>query len=321
MAADDQTQLDWERRLRPRAAAAAVAAGLLPLLAGIANAVVYNGAPRSSLLTSLERAFQDGPVGSLQTLHLPLYEFYRDNFAILLLIAAVNAVGVLAAGAVLTFLGRAAQARRPEFRSIWVRLPMVAGALLALAGIVLVVGTNVAVGSLLDGPRTVSAVSDLGGGLLTVGKWLEGSARLLLGVGFVLVCLNAMRVGLLTRFMGALGIIAGALLVLPIGGPLPIVQAFWLTALAISIGNRWPGAVPPAWTTGRAEPWPSQQQVREAKQKSAAASERSGRGRSDDGVADDAVAAGDEHGAAETAAVPARGPRTTTGKRKRKGRG
>ena len=275
MAADVDSQLEWERRRRPLMAAAAVAAGVLPLIAGVANAVVYNGAPRASLLTSLERAFAPGPLARLPSLHVPLYEFYRDNFALLLGIAALNALGLLATGVVLTFLGRATRARRPAFRSFVANLPMAAASVFALAGLVLVVATNAAVSSLLDGPRTVSAVSDWQGGITTAGRTVESVARLLLGIGFVLVSLNAMRTGLLTRFMGALGVVSGALLVLPIGGPLPIVQAFWLIAVAISIGERFPGAVPPAWRTGRAEPWPSQQDLREAR---AAAAERRGAG-------------------------------------------
>ena len=292
-------------------ALAAVAAGLLPLVAGVANAVVYNRAPRASLSTSLERAFAPGPIAELPSLHVPLYEFYRDNFPLLLAIAALNAIGLLATGAVLTFLGRATRARRPAFRAWVAALPLAAASVFALAGLALVVATNVAVSALLDGPRTVSAVSDWQGGVITAGRTLESLARLLLGVGFVMVSLNAMRVGLLTRFMGALGVVSGALLVLPIGGPLPIVQAFWLIAVAISIGERFPGAVPPAWRTGRAEPWPSQQELREAREEAAerdAPGRRGGRAKGA-GVAGQAPPAGDEGADAAVAARPARGRR------------
>ena len=266
---DVERQLEWERRRRPAMALAAVVAGLLPLIAGVANAVVYNRAPRASLVTSLERAFAPGPIAQLPSLHVPLYEFYRDNFAVLLGIASLNALGLLATGVVLTFLGQAARARRPAFRSSFANLPLVASAVFAIAGLVLVVATNASVSSLLDGPRTVRAVTDWQGGFITAGRTIESLARLLLGVGFVLVSLNAMRTGLLTRFMGALGIVSGALLVLPIGGPLPIVQAFWLVGLAISISERFPNAVAPAWRTGRPEPWPSQQELREAREEAA----------------------------------------------------
>ena len=61
-----------------------------------------------------------------------------------------------------------------------------------------------------------------------------------------------MRVGLLTRLMGYIGIVAGAMLVL---FPLPVVQIFWMGALGALFFGRWPGGDPPAWRTGKAEPW------------------------------------------------------------------
>ena len=63
--------------------------------------------------------------------------------------------------------------------------------------------------------------------------------------------------------MGVLGVICGALIVLPILSPLPIVQTFWLGAMAVLLAKRWPNGVPAAWTTGEAVPWPSQAEARE----------------------------------------------------------
>jgi len=80
-------------------------------------------------------------------------------------------------------------------------------------------------------------------------------------------------VGLLTRFMGVLGVICGALIVLPILSPLPIVQTFWLGAMALLLLGRWPNGVPPAWEAGEARPWPSQQEVRERRRRGAPAPE------------------------------------------------
>jgi len=59
-----------------------------------------------------------------------------------------------------------------------------------------------------------------------------------------------MRVGLLTRFMGYLGIFTGVLVLFPIGSPVPVVQGFWLLALAYLFSGRWPNGVPPAWRSG-----------------------------------------------------------------------
>jgi hypothetical protein len=81
------------------------------------------------------------------------------------------------------------------------------------------------------------------------------------GVGvaflFVMLPLRARRVGLLTPFMGILGVIAGALIVLPLGGISSVVQAFWLGAIGILFFGYWPGGRGPAWASGTAEPWPS----------------------------------------------------------------
>jgi hypothetical protein len=96
------------------------------------------------------------------------------------------------------------------------------------------------------------------------------AGQLSLGFAFVIISLNAMRVGLLTRFMGVLGIIVGVLFVIPLG-TLQVVQPFWLLTLTALFLGRWPNGVPPAWQTGKAEPWPSQQELREEREKTKAA--------------------------------------------------
>jgi hypothetical protein len=79
--------------------------------------------------------------------------------------------------------------------------------------------------------------------------------------GVLLVSLNAMRAGLLTRFLGILGVVAGVVSVFPQLMPVPLVQAFWLLALGLMLIGRT--TVPPAWRTGKAEPWPSAKQSAE----------------------------------------------------------
>ena len=77
----------------------------------------------------------------------------------------------------------------------------------------------------------------------------------------MLVSLHAMNAGLLTRFMGYLGMFAGALVLFQII-QVPVVQAYWLVAVAYLISGRWPTGIPPAWRSGRAEPWPSSAELR-----------------------------------------------------------
>ena len=96
-------------------------------------------------------------------------------------------------------------------------------------------------------------------------------AALVLAVGIVLVSLNAMRAGLLTRFMGALGIVAGVFQVRAVRLVAAMVQTFWLGGLALLLAGRRPGGDPPAWRTGRAEPWPTAQQAAEQRKAQAEA--------------------------------------------------
>lgn len=82
---------------------------------------------------------------------------------------------------------------------------------------------------------------------------------------FVMLPLRARRVGLLSPFMGILGVVCGALLVLPLLPP--IIPVFWLIAVALLFLNRWPGGRGPAWASGQSDPWLSAVQRRALEEK------------------------------------------------------
>ena len=64
--------------------------------------------------------------------------------------------------------------------------------------------------------------------------YLDLLAGLALTAGMIVVMVNALRVGLLPRWMGILGIFTGVLIFLPIGGAtLEVVPAFWMVAMGI----------------------------------------------------------------------------------------
>jgi hypothetical protein len=265
-ATDTEGQLGWETRQRPRAAAAAAAAALLTLAASIGSALVFADAPRAGLLDALSSAARPGPAGGLPSLRTPYFEFFHARAGTVLALGVARLVGFVAIAWVLTFLASATRARRHELPRIALYLGLVGGVLSGLSWLLSTVGSVVAVSDFLSGPRTVDEAQRIGEGTLIVTAQILGlPGSLCLGLGFVMVSMNAMRAGLLTRFMGVLGIICGVLVVIPIGSPLPIVQCFWLGALAALFAARWPSGLPPAWQTGRAEPWPSQQQARAAR--------------------------------------------------------
>jgi hypothetical protein len=179
--------------------------------------------------------------------------------------AVVNAFGLLAVGGTLSFLFGAVRARRPEVQP-FIRTIALAGAVLgAISGIVYYTAIGIKAHQFVThGSQTYPEAHHLTrSGALVIAPVTLLLGSLLLAVGFVMVSLNAMRVGLLTRFMGYLGIFAGVLVLIPIGSPVPVVQGFWLVALAYLISGRWPTGVPPSWRSGRAEPWPSAQELRE----------------------------------------------------------
>ena len=118
-------------------------------------------------------------------------------------------------------------------------------------------------------PLTVQVAEDrikdeVGHGATVVVGGIGTAAALGIAFMFILVSLNAMRAGLLSKFMGILGIIVGVLLVIPLQGNLPVVQVFWMGALAALFLNRWPQGRGPAWASGEAIPWPTAQDRRDA---------------------------------------------------------
>lgn len=108
------------------------------------------------------------------------------------------------------------------------------------------------------------------GGAVIVGI-LGSVAALSIAAAFILISQNARKAGVLSNFIGIIGIIVGVFLVLgpllgSVLGPIPIVQWFWLLALAALFLGYWPGGRPPAWETGEEEPWPSAQDIRAARE-------------------------------------------------------
>ena len=265
-------QLAWEARQRNPAAIAAALAGSFIFIGSVWRGLTLSDLPHAGLMESLARAPQPGPVGELPSLKLPAYEEFDRQAAGVLGSSVVVAIGYIGLGWALTYLAVATRARRPEFPKLMVYLPLAAGILQALATALAAIGTNLAISDFIAGPHTVDAAQDVTKtGLAVFASFIGLPGALGLALALVLVALNAMRVGLLTRFMGVLGIITGALQILPFAGPIPVVQSFWLLMLALLFADHWPGGRPQAWRTGKAHPWPSAAEVREQRERAAAA--------------------------------------------------
>jgi hypothetical protein len=90
--------------------------------------------------------------------------------------------------------------------------------------------------------------------VLIVGGVISTIGVLSLVFAMIYTNLWAMRVGLLTRFWGALGMAFGLFLVIPLFPPIPGL-VLWFAVTGLMFAGRWPRPLPPAWAAGEAIPW------------------------------------------------------------------
>jgi Domain of unknown function (DUF4386) len=269
-----EEQLQWERKWAPAAALAAVVAAFLPFAGSLWT---------QSYLRSLPTTHSEDPL--LHQIH--------DHASSFMGAAVLSAIGTLFIAPVLVYLYRAIAARRPQIPRIALILAVAAPLIAAGAGIARTAviahtadqyvaaplpATTAAEREKLAGIRDPKKYADevaknaseaankkLTAGALPAVSYIEFAGNILVGLALLLIALHAMRAGLVSRFMGVVGVIAGALTALPVlgGGLLPL-QLFWFLAMAILFLNRWPQGRGPAWDAVEPIPWPTAQDRRDA---------------------------------------------------------
>ena len=191
--------------------------------------------------------------------------------------AILYGLGSLAIYFAIAYLFQATRARRPGMQQIALLLAAIGAVGFGVGRAVAEVARYLGARDFVDAAdKTNSAATDaLSPTATLVGQLIWETSALALGFAIAMISLNAMRVGLLSRFMGVLGVIVGVAVapILPIDQQ-GIIRVFWLAALGVLFLWRWRNT-PRAWVTGEAEPWPTQQQLRE--QREAARAERDGR--------------------------------------------
>lgn len=322
-AVNREEQVQWERRNGRYVAVVAVIAPLL-LLAGF----IYG----NNSLGSFARDRSDLFLEAVNR-HSGPYVFAGVLFAL----------GTILLIPVFLFLYRAISFRRKELPRIALHLAVIAPLAVGVVGVVRqveIVNTAHQWVKHPPGPTTAAekqklqkitnpkdyatAVDNLTPDKKAEKKLQQGSlktvaivglvANLLLAGEFILLGLNGMRSGILSKFMGILGVIIGGLYVIPLFGDPAIIEFFWLIALALIIADRWPQGRGPAWDSGEAIPWPTAQQRQEAMR----AEREGGRPapRPASAAAGGATAA--EEGSVATAVEAPQHPRSKKRKRKRR---
>jgi hypothetical protein len=269
-----------EARVRPRVGFVALVAAILTVASNLVQNAVFANAPRVTPIEAVRDAAGE-PLGR-PGLASDRAIFLKDHAAgfigsTLLQVLVFVGFGIVLLELLRMTLDRAGRVARPT------RLLILLGASLASIGTlakvigVVVNATNFANGS----DHSTAAAHDVtSSGTVLVGGTLLGElGSFALAAAIVLVALAAMRVGLLTRFVGVLGAIVGVLQIL---GPLSafsfIVSAFWLAMIGALMLGRWPSGMPPAWESGEAAPWPTQQEIREQREAARAGRDRSRNG-------------------------------------------
>ena len=239
---DHDEQLAWEARAGKPAAVAAFAAALVGFTSGIyLQAAIGGASDADEYLREAERQPADFIISG-----------------ILLAVGSVLIVPVLA------YLFRATRHRRPELMPAALYLAALGAVTIAVVAVWRYVEiTNIAEEFFpFDGTDPEEAAEDeLRDALPPAVQGVGIGGTLALAFAVVMISLNAMRAGLLSRFMGILGIFVGVVLVIPLG--VQILQLFWFAALGLLFLDRWPGGRGPAWQTGEAIPWPGAAEQRE----------------------------------------------------------
>jgi hypothetical protein len=253
-------QLARESERRARLAVPAFAGGVLYFLSAIIVTATLSAAPTVGLVQGITPALR-GEANPAVSPRADEVKYISQHAFALIAGSTLKAISLVVLTLVVLLLLDATRFRRPETWSAARPLVLVGGIALAAVSLLhqiagAVQAHNFAVGHDFTSHAVEQALTQ---GAINVGsQYLDLLAALALTAGMIAVSVNAIRVGLLTRWMGVIGIFSGVLIFLPIGGAtLEIVPAFWLLALGILYMGRWPNGEPPAWTTGEARPWPT----------------------------------------------------------------
>lgn len=264
---DDRAgQLERETSLRSRAAALSIAAGVLIFAGQVYNFSLTLKAPRVGLIQGLAPGLH-GLKAAVQDPHSQS-EFFTDDHAIGLILAiVVLAIGLALTAPILSYLYGAVKFRRPETSPVLGGIARYAPPIAAVFAIAAETSFVVAAHHFVTHADRSHHAIDVAtkSTLEAVLGTIAGVSQYALAATLAMISYQAMRVGLLTRFLGVVGVIAGMLFIIPFT-PLPVVQTFWFVGIGVVLGGYAQNELPPAWAAGEARPWPTQQELREARQ-------------------------------------------------------
>ena len=232
-----EDQLTWERRWAPRVGLAAF---------GAAAFMVGSFLVQLPLLRDRTKNEAD----TLRSVHKHVSGYVAGG--------ALQLVSMLFIVVVLWYLYRAAKHRRPQTPAIAIVLGIAGPIIFGVAGaigpfVVKHYAAEFAAGANQSNQHAKDLVSGSAAAAFGI---ITPAAGLAFAFAMIMTNVNAMRAGLVSTFVGILGVIGGLLFVLPLGPP-QLLIFFWLLSIGVVVLDRWPGGRGPAWASGEAEKWPS----------------------------------------------------------------
>lgn len=264
-AGEIREQVAREADHRSRLAVPAFAGGFLYLLSAIIISGTLKGAPTVGLLEGLAPALS-GVANPAVSPRTPEVKFISHHAFTLIAGSTLAAIAIGLLTLILLLLLEATRFRRPQTWSAARPLVIAGGIAVAAVSVGHQVASsiethNFVVGHDYSNHAVEQALTT--GTANTIADYVDLLAGLALAAGMIATMINALRVGLLPRWMAILGMFTGLLLFLPVGGAeLQVVPAFWMVMTGVLFIGKWPKGDPPAWVAGEARPWPSQAQVR-----------------------------------------------------------
>lgn len=272
-------QLARESARRERMAVPALAGGVLYFLSAIIVTATLNSAPTVGLVQGLAPALR-GEAEPAVSPRAAVVKYISHHAFALVAGSTLKAVSLVALTLILLLLLDATRFRRPQTWAPARALVLYGGIGLAIVSLAhqaidAVQAHNFATGHDFSSHAVEQALTK--GGVNVASQYLDLLAALALATGMIATQINAIRTGLLTRWMGVIGIFSGVLVLLPIGGAtLEIVPAFWMLGMGILYMGRWPNGDPPAWAAGEARPWPTQAERRAEQEEQASGARAAG---------------------------------------------
>ena len=185
-----------------------------------------------------------------------LLRFFDRHTSELVGSSTLRGLALLLLVAVTIHLYRATKARRPEEPQVVLVMGLYGPVAAGIGTIVVGIALASTASSFTDRQfQTIHAADDAFRTVQLLGL-LSFSGSLALAFWFVKGCMDAMRVGLMSRFMGVVGIILGPGLVI-FSAAFQYLLPVWLVAVAGLFAGFTFGAKPPAWDAGEAIAPPS----------------------------------------------------------------